>query len=501
MRRRIIICLVLLLTLCVLGDAIAMFCLYGSIRELSAVAESHRIQVMRANLTSYGVRVESDLLASRDGQRHRINHQADTLARFERSMDECGACHHMPAVQAQLDELRATYDSYVAAVERLNAAGDDEDTAVLVQQAGTLIDRLVLQTTDMGDQASHHVAVRSSEAAASVRNAWFILCGTLVLALVVGGVTARHLHRRLTKPVEALLEGINRIRQGDLMHRLPVDADPEFRQLGEALNHAYENLKHAQQGAFQAEKMAAVGKLAAGVAHEVGNPLASISSVAQMMRRKGQSSEQTERIDLIMEQISRISRIVRELLTFSRAVPRGDRVRVDVAALVDQAVSLLSYDRRAKNIRIVCDLAANLDPVRGDTDKLLPVFTNIIINAFDALSAESNESPTLHITAQQEDGAVILRFRDNGPGIRKSELGTVFEPFFTTKEPGAGTGLGLWICYQVIQEHNGVIRVESQPGQGATVSIRLPTDPERVGTARTTTPGQRKPRAGKLAAR
>ena len=478
MKRRIIICLALLLALCVLGDAIAMLALHRSNQELGALAEAHRIQVMRTNLASSGVRIEMDMMARRAGDSHDELRRLDSVRRFEAALERCGTCHHSPAVQAELDEVRATLDSYVAAAERLFQSQDGQERLPLEREANLAADELTRLSTAMSDRADHQVALRGSDVAASVRRAWLILCGTVIGALAAGGIVAFHLKRRLTRPVEALLEGVERTRQGDHAHRFTIDADGEFRALGEAFNDAYKNLKQAQERVFQAEKMAAVGKLAAGVAHEVGNPLASISSIAQMMRRKGQSPEQAKRIELIMEQIGRISRIVRELLTFSRPTPDKDyQDCVRIPELLDRAVTLLGYDKRAKDIKITRDYPPRLGEVRGDTDKLLLAFTNIIINAFDALSAHPNGTPSLTISARQEDDEVVVLFEDNGPGVNQEQLAFVFEPFFTTKEPGAGTGLGLWICYQVVQKHKGTIRVENGPARGTTVSIRLPAEP------------------------
>ncbi|HUU83548.1 MAG TPA: ATP-binding protein [Phycisphaerae bacterium] len=480
MKRRVIVCLILLLALYVLGNAIAMLSLHRSNDELRRLAESHRIQVMRANLASSGVRIETDLLAYRVGNPNADLKRRDSLGRFEDALNQCGSCHHSPPVQDQLDEVRGTFDSYVVALDGLIACENGDEECWHEREANLIVDHLNRQATAMADQAAYHVAVRSDDAAASVRMAWLILWGTLVAALAVGGVVAFHLARKVTGPIGALLEGVDRIRQGDDTHRFAIDADQEFQALADAFNDAYEDLKKAQESVLQAEKMAAVGKLAAGVAHEVGNPLASISSVAQMMRRRGQSPEQSKRIDLIMEHIGRINRIVRELLTFSRPPARENLSRIEVADLLDRAVTLLGYDKRARSIEITRHCDPGLGPVWADTDRLLLVFTNIIMNAFDALDAQPDGSPKLGITVVQEEAEVVVRFEDNGPGIAPEALPSVFEPFYTTKDPGAGTGLGLWVCYQVVEKHGGTIHMTSDLGNGTVVTVRLPSEPAQA---------------------
>jgi signal transduction histidine kinase len=504
MRRRIVICLALLLALYVIGDATALWCLQRSTEQLSALAESQRIQVMRANLAASGVRIQRDLLAAHRQADGAESLRHDSIDRFRQAIDHCGDCHHVAPVQAKLDEIRATFDAYVATVTRLidaPASGAHD----LELEAEQFADRLVMQATEAADRAYHHLETRGTDAVASIRNVWIILCGTLVAAMLAGGVVALHLHRRVTGPVEALLAGVRRVRDGDVGECLNVKSDGEFHALAEAFTHAYADLSAAQERVLQAEKMAAVGKLAAGVAHEVGNPLASISSVAQIMRRRCADPDQLEKLDLIMQHINRASRIVRELLAFSRPVYDRKLGEVEISAVLDRAVSLLRYDRRAGNAAIECRYPAGLRVQRGDADRLMTVFTNVMINAFDAIAPcrpLTRRSPLrgqmpqacgeatatsqggdarLMIRAEQTADRVIIAFEDNGPGMTKDELRNACEPFFTTKEPGAGTGLGLWVCYQVVQKHGGTIRLENrsaagQAAQGTRVVIELPSN-------------------------
>lgn len=475
MKRRIIICLSILLALCLLGDVIAMLFLGRSISRLSAVAEFHRIQSMRTELVSSAVRVQSDLLAFRAGRSHDAGQRDDHLRRFKKSVHQCTTCHHPPSLFAQLSSLQQASDTYEREAEKLFAAATRRpDQERNVQ---SLVDHVVREATRMADLADRHLVVRSSDAAASVQQAWIVLSATMVAALIVGGFVAYDLKRRLTEPVEALLANIEAARRGDRTRRVSVHADEEFRTLGQAFDQAYAQLQNAQEGVFQAEKMAAVGKLAAGVAHEVGNPLASISSIAQLMRRKSRIEEDTKRLDLIMEQIARISRIVRNLLTFSRPTPDKQQTTVAIGTLLQRATSLLSYDRRAEQIKVSLDCDPDLRPVQGDADRLLLVFTNVIINAFDALSdREHGEPAELNITARQVADEIEIRFKDNGPGMNEAQIAEAFEPFFTTKAPGAGTGLGLWICYETVQKHSGSITIQSRIGQGTTVVVRLPSE-------------------------
>lgn len=474
MRRRIVICLGLLLALFLIGNAIAMLCLDRSVRQLGELAELRRIQSLRTTLNSDAIRMQAGVLSRLAGRDQGGDEHEARIVRFDRSLTGCSRCHHVPAIQARLDQVRETFERYRAASDELCGGDPFEVAASITDEATSLVDELVAETTAIHDLARVHLIDHADEAGAGIRSAWVVLLGTFVAALVCGGVVAVHLERRLTRPMAALLENTDRMRSGDVPDRLTVKADEEFRLLGDAIHQAYVSLKGAQEGILQAEKMASVGKLAAGVAHEVGNPLASISSVAQVMRKRCTSQEQREQIDLIMAQIARITRITRDLLAFSGRVVQERRDRVDLRPLLEQATTLLGYDRRSADIRIVCRHDPHLAPVRGDADRLLLVITNIMLNAFDAIAEKHGDGGHLTITTQTNGDRVVLRFDDDGKGMSDAQVTSAFEAFFTTKEPGRGTGLGLWVSYQVVRRHGGTIQLESRLGHGTTVTVELP---------------------------
>ena len=225
------------------------------------------------------------------------------------------------------------------------------------------------------------------------------------------------------------------------------------------------------------EKMVAIGQIAAGVAHEVGNPLSSISAVVQMLKRGGSSEAQKGELDLIQTHIRRISTTVRQLVSLSRPV-RDRWELVDVRRLLEQVVRLVSFDRRARNVTVTFDPPDNLASTYALPGQLQQVYINLALNALDAMP----DGGTLVFEAGQSNGHLSVHVRDTGSGIPPEIGRRIFEPFFTSKDPGQGTGLGLSVSYGIIESHGGRIDFDSVVGKGSTFSVRIPirTKPPKV---------------------
>jgi signal transduction histidine kinase len=226
----------------------------------------------------------------------------------------------------------------------------------------------------------------------------------------------------------------------------------------------------------QVEKLSSLGQLAAGIAHEINNPLTNASLGIQTLRRKmksvGGEREFAEKLDAVERNIDKASTIAQELLQFSRQKDT-EFVPLDVNIVIRGAITLLSY--KSKNV----DLAQELTPVpevMGDPRKLEQVIINVLSNSVEAMP----EGGSIAVSTRRKNGLVKIRIADTGPGIPEEHLSRVFDPFFTTKEIGAGTGLGLSICYGIIRQHHGAIELASAPAQGTTVTISLPTKERAV---------------------
>jgi len=232
-------------------------------------------------------------------------------------------------------------------------------------------------------------------------------------------------------------------------------------------------LRRQERSMAQHEKMVALGQMAAGVAHEIANPLASIDSLLQLMLRKPERLK-PQSIETLREQTDRIARIVRELTTFARPASADAELQtVPINEVVGEALAMLAFDPRMKQVRVQRSFADDTGAARMLPQAILQVLVNLLRNALDATERTPDSAIFLR-TARQEEGWILIEIADNGPGITPKNLKHLFEPFFTTKPVGKGTGLGLSISYSLIARHGGSISATSKPGEGATFRIKLP---------------------------
>ncbi|PYO61480.1 MAG: hypothetical protein DMD28_09315 [Gemmatimonadetes bacterium] len=236
--------------------------------------------------------------------------------------------------------------------------------------------------------------------------------------------------------------------------------------------------REAQQRLAETEKLAAVGQLAAGVMHEINNPLATILACSEALALRNEDLAPgvrhafEEYLKIIDSEVQRCRRIVDGLLDFSRPKAR-DKRPVDVNGLVEQTLFLLKHHARFKNLNVVRELAPGLPQPRADAERLIQSFMALMLNAMDAMDSRGVLTVRSRLNPDRRD-ELLIEFIDTGVGIKEDDLPKIFEPFFTTKAPGRGTGLGLSICYAIIAEHRGRIEVESQVGVGSNFKVYLP---------------------------
>jgi signal transduction histidine kinase len=296
-----------------------------------------------------------------------------------------------------------------------------------------------------------------------LRNA-IIKVGMVVTVVIVMVVVV--ISRSITQPIHELMKGAERIGRGDLEHRIDIRTGDEIGVLAQSFNAMVKNLSEAQRKLIQSEKLASIGRLAAGVAHELNNPLANISLNTEMLLRTCRDKAVAKKLRVIEENVASAAKIIRDLLDFSRE-PRLELEYLDINEVLEKTLESLKY--RMKGIKLVKDLSP-VPRIMGDRVRLGQVFTNLVTNAIQAME----EGGTLTVASRLKGDWVEVQVRDTGKGIPREHLHKIFDPFFTTKGVGKGTGLGLAITYSIVQKHRGWIDVESEVGKGTTFIVRLP---------------------------
>lgn len=323
------------------------------------------------------------------------------------------------------------------------------------------------------------------------------------------------LYNFVSKPISLLEEGMKRIAQGDLDYEIKINTSDEMGLLARTFNNMTKDIKRykenmenwtkaleeeiqkktteimkAHEQLINAEKLASLGRMAAGVAHELNSPLTGIVTFAHLMLKRipPENKQDREDLEIIIEQANRCSKIIKGLLGFSRKAT-AERVEINMNTLLDSTIAMVRNQAKFHNIKIVLNFDESLPLVHVDPNQMQQVFLNMLINAADAMNERGQitiatrtvvgqeETPWFKMGHPQEGKKFIeIEFTDTGPGIPEEYMGKIFEPFFTTKPVGKGTGLGLAVSYGIIKRHGGNITVRSEPKKGASFFIRLPVE-------------------------
>jgi len=326
-----------------------------------------------------------------------------------------------------------------------------------------------------------------------------MLAFAVVVFLGISGTIGIFVRRSVSRPVRALVDETKKVASGNLEYTLKIDSKDEIGELADSFNRMTKDLEDAQkelrewskvlekrveertqelkktqEQLVQSEKLASLGKLAAGIAHEINNPLTGILTYSSLLLKESKDNSQVkEDLEVIVNETTRCRKIVKGLVEFARQT-EPSKTPADVNEVVDKTLSLLEHQAIFHNISIVKKLNENLPTIMVDVDQIQQVFVNIILNAAEAMS----EGGTLTIESKLDSEKRFLKvsFTDTGSGIPRENLSKIFDPFFTTKRSGKGTGLGLSVSYGIIQRHNGILEVKSQLGKGSTFTIKLPLE-------------------------
>lgn len=308
----------------------------------------------------------------------------------------------------------------------------------------------------------------------------------------------------VTKPISQLIHGMKKLSEGDLSYRINIKTKDEIGLLAQSFNSMAEEIQQyrqrmenwtktleneiqkktaeivrAQEQLVNAEKLASLGRMAAGVAHELNSPLTGILTFAHLIKNRipPENRQDIEDINVIIEQAERCSKIVRGLLGFSRRA-ESEKVKTNINDLIENTLSMVKNQSKFYNIKFNINLGQDLPEVLIDSNQIQQVFLNLLLNAADAMEDKGEITIATRMAEGNGRRFIEIEFTDTGPGIPESIKDKIFEPFFTTKPTGKGTGLGLSVCYGIIKKHKGEIFVKSEYGHGASFFVRLPLEVE-----------------------
>ncbi len=435
----------------------------------------HQIEILREHLLIHMGKTQADL----DLRGTPFARDTDTIISNVLDLDKiltaCFNCHHQPDIEKRLSDLKKKVEIYKSHVSRILTIRDNKRMVEAEEKkAFHLSDDLVNQVNTMVHFTTGKLEKRTRSILKDVRTTENTVYALIILTPFFVVFITYLFTRQLTQPIKTLLEATRKLKSGDLDHRISGLKD-EFGEVATSFNEMAASLKEQMQNMQRAEQMAIIGELAAGLAHEIKNPLSGIKVTLELLTEETNIPESDKEIGIqAIQKIKQIELLLKSLLDFAKP-PKPQFILTDINRELEKNVRFASkhptFSSRDKNpIKIEMDLSDLLPLISVDPMQLEQSFLNLILNAFDAMQ----DGGTLKVMTRYEDkdNTVTIEIKDTGKGIGADKIKDIFKPFFTTK--AKGTGLGLAVTKRFIEQNGGNIYVESAPGKGTTFKIILP---------------------------
>jgi signal transduction histidine kinase len=477
MKNRIIIVLGIYAVVFLLAGLYIIKTIRDATSTLDQLITLHQVEILREHFLIQLKRVQTDLVLKDTRHSRDFNTFVNHARNMGSVVDTCFNCHHGGPVADQLQELKRETEVYKEHLSRvLTLRANAERLAEEENAAFHVGEGLIARVTEMVATTGARLEANTQKALREIDDTKYILYTLVIFGPLVSVALGWVLVSGLTGPVRTLVASTRKLKAGDLDHRV-AGLRHEFGELGGAFNEMAKSLKEHMQNMQRAEQLAAVGELAAGLAHEIKNPLAGIKVAMRVLEDEDRlSPEDGEVVRKVGEEVERLEALMKSFLNFAKP-PKPQLTDVNVNAVMDATIAFYAGKPHAtpeslNGIKIVKDFG-DLPSTMADPIQLQQVFVNLVINATDAMS----EGGTLSVrTSLEDDDSVIkVEIADTGRGIDAEHVESIFEPFFTTKH--GGTGLGLATSRQLIQQHGGSIRVTGNEGGGTVFTVRLPLRP------------------------
>lgn len=470
MRRKIVIILGVCFLIFFASGIYMVVAIERGTATLDKIIMLHQVEILREHLLIQVKRVQA-ALSLKDTQHAK---SMETVVRDVMSMERiaraCFDCHHNRETQERLEELQEHISGYKSALSRVFTlranrvrVEREEDNAFHEGQV------LISNIDKMIAFASNKLEKRTQAALNEIHDTKLILYGLMtVVPLLLLGLGLVFM-RGFTKPVEALLSATRKLKGGQLDHKIEGLQD-EFGEVAASFNEMAASLREQMQKMQRTEQMVVLGEIAAGLAHEIKNPIAAINVSIEVLLEELDISEEDRAVLLkVAEEVKRIDLLIRGLLNFAR--PSAPRYTVvDLNKSLERTAGLITKHPSFSSINIVKDYDEGIPEVLADPMQLQQIFLNLLLNSVEAMPAGG--TITLRTSHRPETGFVEVEVSDSGKGISEGVLGNIFKPFFTTKSHG--TGLGLAITKQIVEQHGGTIVASNHSSGGLCFRIHLP---------------------------
>ena len=475
MKKKIIIGLSIFSLLFFLGGIYIIATIERATSTLDNLITLHQVEILREHLLIHIKRVQGDLNLQSTRYARSVDTMISNVKNMENMATTCFGCHHSEDIESKLINLRNEIHKYKDSLSRvLTIRANDRRLRYEEDIAFRIGEDLIKEVNTMINAATINLDKKTKTALRDISDTKFILYLLVAIGPFLTAILGFIFVKSVTRPVNVLLDATRRLEGGDLDYRITGLQD-EFGRVASSFNQMANSLKEQMLKMQRTEQMIVLGELAAGLVHEIKNPLAGIKvSVEVLSEDENISHEDKESMLKVIEEIKRIESLLKSLLNFAKP-PKPQFMSVDLNDILYKTIdfslrhlSLKSQDPDA--ISVLNDLGTDLPEIMADTLQLQQAFLNLLLNAVDAMPYGGTLGVKTYL--DEQDKSIKIEISDTGKGIDEAMKNKIFQPFVTTKSKG--TGLGLAITKRLIEQQGGDIRAENKQGGGTIFKIMLP---------------------------
>jgi signal transduction histidine kinase len=491
MKKKIIFAFLLLFLLFLAGIVSTLHIINKTTTNLTALLLLHKVEVIRQDLVINVQTVQSNLYTIGTTFGKELDIIVDNVLKLRDRAQTCTDCHHESQVENEILKLQELTEQYKEALSYfITSTADTQRITRLQTFAADIGDRIIEKSQWMAITANETLRNKTNAAMQEVNDSKKILTGTLIFAFITGIIFSLYFIKSFTEPMAELLNATDKIKSGKLDYRIEEKLKDEFGRLAISFNDMASSLQEQYAKLQETERLAVVGELAAGMAHEIKNPMTGIKVAMEVLSHDSPlPPEDKEVLVRVINEIDRITAMIKGMLNYARP-PKPELISLDVNQLLESTISSASYSLHSPKLKantpdmqieFVKNFKSGIPHILADPNQLQQIFLNLILNAVDAISSIVETHGVITIqTRQATNKTVEISISDNGKGITSGSLNEIFKPFFTTKSQG--TGLGLAITKRLVEQHHGgTITVANNPGgRGVTFTLTFPVSDAQV---------------------